>query len=70
MAHAAGLQVDAGREREISAEVARRSGRSFQGIAIPLAALSAPVEQRVFATTNLPVAQAATSSAPTLPRTK
>lgn len=40
--------VDAGREREISAEVARRSGRAFQGIAIPMAALSGPVEQRVF----------------------
>ena len=38
-----GLNVDAGREREISTEVARRSGRTFQGIAVPLAAL----EQRV-----------------------
>jgi HK97 family phage major capsid protein len=42
--------VDAGREREISAEVARRSGRSFQGVAVPLAAL-AP-ERRVFTTGN------------------
>jgi HK97 family phage major capsid protein len=34
-----GLNADAGREREISAELARRSGRTFQGIAVPLAAL-------------------------------
>jgi HK97 family phage major capsid protein len=47
LAGAAGIQgVDAGREREISAEVARRSGRSFEGIAVPLAAL----ERRVFTT--------------------
>jgi HK97 family phage major capsid protein len=52
MAGAAGLNVDAGREREISAEVARRSGRTFEGIAVPMAALSGPVEQRVFTTTN------------------
>jgi HK97 family phage major capsid protein len=32
--------VDAGREREVSQELARRSGRSFAGIAVPLAALS------------------------------
>ena len=31
---------DAGREKEISAELVRRSGRSFKGIAIPIAALS------------------------------
>ncbi|MCH7838557.1 MAG: phage major capsid protein, partial [Chloroflexi bacterium] len=30
-----GGDVDAGFEREISAEVARRAGRSFQGIAVP-----------------------------------
>ena len=35
-----GLPVDAGREREVSQELARRSGRSFAGIAVPLAALS------------------------------
>lgn len=53
LAGAAGIPgVDNGREREISAEVARRSGRSFQGVAIPLAALSGPVEQRVFTTGN------------------
>ncbi len=53
IAGAAGLPgVDAGREREISAEVARRSGRTFQGIAVPMAALSGPVESRVFSTTN------------------
>ena len=48
IAGAAGLDVDDGREREISKELARRSGRTFQGIAVPLAALSGPVEQRVF----------------------
>lgn len=53
MAGAAGLAVDWGREREIGAEVARRSGRTFQGICIPMAALSGPVEQRVI-TTALP----------------
>ena len=49
LAGAAGIPgVDAGREREISAEVARRSGRSFEGVAVPMAAL----ERRVFTTTN------------------
>ncbi|MGE0417562.1 MAG: phage major capsid protein [Acetobacteraceae bacterium] len=53
LAGAAGLAVEWGRERELSQEVARRSGRQFQGIAIPIAALSAgPVEQRVFTTGN------------------
>lgn len=53
IAGAAGIPgVDAGREREISAEVARRSGRSFQGIAVPIAALSGPVEERVFSTST------------------
>jgi HK97 family phage major capsid protein len=52
IAGAAGMNVDTGREREINAEVARRSGRSFSGIAVPMAALSGPVEQRVFTTGN------------------
>lgn len=51
MAHAAGLGVDAGRERELSAELARRSGRPFQGIAVPLSVLRQPIEQRVITTT-------------------
>lgn len=38
--------VDCGKERELSAEVARRSGRSFQGMAIP----NAVFEQRVLTT--------------------
>jgi HK97 family phage major capsid protein len=38
-----GVQVDAGREREISAELARRSGSAFKGIPVPLAALSVKV---------------------------
>jgi HK97 family phage major capsid protein len=38
--------VDAGRERETSAELARRSGRNFEGIPIPLRALSHNGEMR------------------------
>lgn len=52
IAFASGLQVDAGREREVSAELARRSGRKFEGIAVPLAALRRPVEQRVISTST------------------
>ena len=55
--------VDAARERETSAELARRSGRNFEGIPIPLRALShngpmrdamgrRRVEQRVISTTT------------------
>jgi HK97 family phage major capsid protein len=55
--------VDAGRERETSAELARRSGRPFEGIPIPVRALShngamrdsmgrRAVEQRVISTTT------------------
>jgi HK97 family phage major capsid protein len=51
LAHGAGLGVDAGRERELSAELARRSGRPFQGIAVPLSVLRQPIEQRVITTT-------------------
>lgn len=46
----AGLAVDAGRERELSQEIARRAGRPFQGIAVPLVALAPPVETRVMTT--------------------
>ncbi len=52
IAAGAGLDVDAAREREISQEIARRSRRSFNGIAVPLAALRRPVEQRVITTTT------------------
>jgi HK97 family phage major capsid protein len=55
--------VDAGRERETSAELARRSGRTFEGIPIPVRALShngpmrdamgrRNVEQRVISSTT------------------
>ncbi len=46
------LNVDAGRERELSAELARRSGRRFEGMAIPLAIFRRPVrhEERVLTT--------------------
>lgn len=43
IAGAAGIAVDCGREREVSAELARRSGRPFQGIAVPMEVF----EQRV-----------------------
>ena len=42
-----GLAVDAGREREVSAELQRRSGRRHEGVTVPLAAL----EKRVLTTT-------------------
>lgn len=42
--------VDAGRERELSAELARRSGRAFQGMAVPVSVFHQPVEQRVLTT--------------------
>lgn len=47
----AGLNVDAGRERELSQEIARRAGRPFQGIAVPMSVFHEPVEQRVLTTT-------------------
>lgn len=36
IAAAAGLSVDAGREKEVSAELQRRSGGRFQGVAVPM----------------------------------
>lgn len=48
MAAAANLPVDAGREREISAELARRSGLKPQGILVPLQVF----EKRVTTTTS------------------
>ena len=53
IAHAAGMRVDAGREIEVSAELARRSDRPFNGVAVPMLALSRPIERRVL-TTALP----------------
>ena len=49
IAGAAGLPVDDGREREIASELARREGRAFDGVAVPLAAL-APERRTVSAT--------------------
>lgn len=43
---AMGEKVDAGRETELSAEVARRTGRTFQGIAVPDEAFGS-LEKRV-----------------------
>jgi HK97 family phage major capsid protein len=56
IAGAAGLDVDWGREREISQEIARRSGRTFEGIAVPYAALSRKVEKRDLISTSTPSA--------------
>ena len=39
--------VDAGRERELSQELAKRAGRPFQGIAVPMAIFQKKLEQRV-----------------------
>jgi HK97 family phage major capsid protein len=47
------LNVDAGRERELSQEIARRAGRPFSGMAVPMAIFQQPVEQRTM-TTGLP----------------
>ncbi len=47
-----GHNVDCGREREMSAEIARRAGRPFEGIAVPLSVFQEPVEQRVTTTTT------------------
>jgi HK97 family phage major capsid protein len=47
-----GLNVDAARERELSQEIARRAGRPFQGIAVPMTIFHEPVESRVLTTTT------------------
>lgn len=50
IASRAGLDVDASREMELSQELARRSGRAFQGIAVPMAIFHQPIEQRTVTT--------------------
>jgi len=47
IAGAAGLDVDDHRERELGAELAKRAGRPFQGIAIPMSVFHVPLEKRV-----------------------
>jgi len=47
IAGAAGLAVEWGREREIGAELAKRAGRPFQGIAVPMSVFRQPLEKRV-----------------------
>ena len=39
-------QVDCGRERELSAELAKRAGRPMQGVVAPLAVFQMPLERR------------------------
>ncbi len=56
--------IDAGRERELSREVARRSGRTFQGMAVPMSIFQVPSEQRVM-TTALPVGSPGSNIIPT-----
>jgi HK97 family phage major capsid protein len=47
IAYSAGLpDVDAGREREIGQEIARRSGQAFRGLAVPMAVFQRPAETR------------------------
>jgi HK97 family phage major capsid protein len=53
--HAAGMDVDAGMEREISQELQRRSGRPAQGFYVPMEVFQRPIEKRVV-TTGLPAA--------------
>ncbi len=53
IAGAAGIPgVDDALEREVMQETARRAGRSFQGMAVPRAALHRPLETRVVTTTT------------------
>jgi HK97 family phage major capsid protein len=42
-----GHNEDCQRERELSSEIARRSGRQFQGVCIPYSVFHQPVEKRV-----------------------
>jgi HK97 family phage major capsid protein len=51
LAGAAGLKTDDSYEREVSAELARRSGREPGGFFAPLLALNPPMERRVTTTT-------------------
>ncbi|MDQ2801715.1 MAG: phage major capsid protein [Pseudomonadota bacterium] len=48
----AGLRVDDGPEREISAEMARRSGRKLEGILLPWESFYRPIERRAETTTG------------------
>jgi HK97 family phage major capsid protein len=48
LAGAAGLAgVDDGREREVQQEIRNRTGRTFQGVAVPSEVFEEPVEERV-----------------------
>lgn len=47
----AGMDVDDGRERELSTEIQRRAGRTPQGFFVPLSVFHEPVEERVVTTT-------------------
>lgn len=63
IAGAAGLNVDDGREREISAELSRRSGRTPQGIFVPM---DMPIERREWTgiSTTAPAAGAGSNITP------
>lgn len=54
LAGSAGLAVDWGRERELSAEIARRAGRQFEGTAVPMSVFQVPASQERVLTTLLP----------------
>ena len=44
--------IDCGREREMSAELARRSGRKPEGVLVPMEVFQRPIEHRVLTTAN------------------
>jgi hypothetical protein len=46
IAGASGMNVEWGRERELSAETAKRAGRPFQGVAVPMQVFHRAVEHR------------------------
>lgn len=48
----AGIAVDDGNEREIGQEIRQRTGRSFDGIPVPVEVFEEPLERRVVTSTN------------------
>ena len=65
MAGAAGMNVDNGREREISQELARRSGRTPQGIFCPVENLPVETRQWTGISTTVPGAGPGSNITPT-----
>ena len=61
----AGLRADWGRERELSAELARRSGRNFEGICVPMSVFHVPARAARVLTTTIPAGSAGGNLIPT-----